>query len=193
MNALEDDWHQIQQEEPEIPAVIFYLTEGRSSSCATVSWYGTRDLIIRINLMHEGRNRNGLDILQQLLHLAAHAATPATSTASEGRYHSREFSSEALKFGLGVERQPGVGYFPLPDLSSATRKRYRPAIGKLDRAMRTWEPEVVRARQRGPVGLLCQCSPETNGLPEKPIRASSGVADRGGIVCTDCSQPFKRV
>jgi hypothetical protein len=92
-------------------------------------------------------------------------------------------------------------------------KRYKRELERLE-AIKDWEaPESIRPRQRGPVRMRCQCTEETikaglrkRGLPEttglgdrgtkviaapKVINVSTGVAERGGLLCADCGEEFK--
>jgi hypothetical protein len=92
-------------------------------------------------------------------------------------------------------------------------KWYKRELERLE-AIEDWEaPEAIRPRQRGPVRMRCQCTEETikaglrrRGLPEttglgdrgtkiiaapKVINVSTGVAERGGLLCADCGEEFK--
>src|SRR5215469_13513047 len=91
--TLDRTWAKIQQLEPDVPDVRWYLTSGHSSACATGPWDSPYDLVIRINLkqtwetVSPGRarpNRDAQELLGQLIHWAAHAAT-GISPGAEGR------------------------------------------------------------------------------------------------------------
>jgi hypothetical protein len=216
--ALDSAWARIRAEQPlgTIPPVArWYLTEGRSSS-HSMAW--DEPVTIRINLQTDDeQNRSGRDLIEFLLHLAAHAASGGSETA-EGRYHSAEFRKVATELGLDAEQpmrggRPSVGSgFSDISLAKGTLTRYKSEIGKLDRAMAHWKPVKVRPKSRAPIPLVCQCTPETiaaglkarglapdTGLNKqgtqtiaapKRIIAPTGVAARGGIVCEDCGKPF---
>lgn len=218
--ALDSAWARIRAEQPmrTIPPVRWYLTEGRSSG-HSMPW--DEPVTIRINLQtEEEQNRSGKDLMLYLLHMGAHAAS-GVSESVEGRYHSAEFRDKAKDLGLDAEQpmrdgRPSVGSgFSEVSLAEGTEARYRKEIAKLDRAMAGWKPVKVRAKARAPIPLVCECTPETiaaglkaRGLPPdaglskqgtqkiaapKRIIAPTGVAARGGIVCSDCGAEFKPV
>jgi hypothetical protein len=201
--ALDHAWAKIQKLEPDVPEAKWYLTNGRSSSCATGPWNNPDDLVLRINLKlpkepdeSTARNRGAEDILGQLLHWAAHAAT-GISTGAEGRYHNREFGEIAEKLGLEIKYAEGLGWAPVPvavdgrnaDLLSAKgQQRFRAEIKALDKAMQTWEPEsddAARKTSRGPLAMQCSCT------PPRVLRAHPGVALGPDVVCSVCGKPFR--
>jgi hypothetical protein len=217
MEALDSAWTRVRAEAPleNIPPADFYLTEGRSTWCATATW--AEPVVLRINLMTEGHNRTGEDVMESLLHLGAHAMSRGSRspTQGEGRYHSAEFRDAAKVLGLDAERVEGKGFgFGEVSMARGTKTRYRGEIAKLDRALARWEAVPIRARSRAPIPLVCQCTPETilaglkkRGMPPdtglgergtqniaapKRIVAPTGVAARGGLRCDDCGAEFVR-
>ena len=215
MEALDTAWTRIRAEAPlgSIPAADFYLTEGRSTWCPTATW--AEPVVLRINLMHEGQNRTGEDVMESLLHLGAHAMSRGSRspTQGEGRYHSAEFRDAAKVLGLDAERVEGKGFgFGEVTMARGTKTRFKSEIAKLDRALSRWEAVPIRAKNRAPIPLVCRCTPETilaglarRGLPRdtglgkhgtkgiaapKRIIAPSGVAARGGLRCDDCGAEF---
>jgi hypothetical protein len=217
-NALDLAWAKIQALEPKVPDARWYLTSGRSSSCATGPWNTPDDLVLRINLKRpvydtqgkplldeKGRpllkNRSGRDLVGQLLHWAAHA-THGISPGAEGRYHSQDFGDIAERLGLEVRNVPGTGYapvtvkiqgHPVEKLSPKGQAQFRADITALDKAMKSWEPvaeDAARKRPRGPLAMVCSC------VPARVIRVSSDPP-RGAlgpdIICSVCSKPFRLV
>jgi hypothetical protein len=213
MSALDDEvtaaldrvWAKIQRLEPEVPDVRWYLTSGRSSACATGPWDSPDDLVIRINLKQtwkaaapglERPRRDVQELLGQLIHWAAHAAT-GISPGAEGRYHSREFASVAEALGLVIDHKDGVGWAPEmvevgghPEefMTPVTLKRFAPEIRRLDNAMAPWKPETkdaARRQGRGPISMACSCT------PPRIFRASTGVALGPDIIDTVCGKPFR--
>jgi hypothetical protein len=203
--ALDRTWAKLQKLEPEVPDVQWYLTSGRSSACATGPWDSPDDMVIRINLKQswkpqtptlERPNRDAQELIGQLLHWGAHAAT-GISPGAEGRYHSREFGEIAEKLGLKVRLAPGVGWapeligmdgHPQEFLSPAALKRYTGEIRALDKAIAAWVPETAdaaRKQKRGPVSLACSCT------PPRIFRASTGDALGPDIIDTVCGKPFR--
>ena len=215
LEALKTAWGSIQAVAMPvtIPPADFYLTEGRGTWCATATW--AEPVVLRMNLMHEGRNRTGEDVMESLLHLGAHAMSRGSRspTQGEGRYHSAEFRDAAKVLGLDAERIEGKGFgFGEVNMARGTKTRYRSEIARLDRALARWEAVPIRAKSRAPIALVCECTPETilaglekRGLPAntglgargtqviawpKRIIAPTGVAARGGLRCDDCGAEF---
>jgi hypothetical protein len=196
--ALDATWSKIQALEPGVPNAVWYLTSGRSSSCATGPWKSPGDLLLRINLKQghrpEGRNLTGKELLAQLMHWAAHAKTHTISPGAEGRYHSRDFGEVGEKLGLQIKQTAGLGWPPVMTggsevLTLQAEKAFRAEIKALDRAMAEWEaaPEEAAGtkRVRGPVALACKCD------PPRLLRATTGIALGPGIRCEQCSELFR--
>lgn len=182
LQALESMWEPIRANDSRVPPVTFDLQPGHSSSCGTVSW-DTAPVIVLDLKDDSGGNLPARDVLFLLLHLASHAASSG-AVSSEGRYHSAAFAEAAGKLGLEVsERIPGIGYRP-EALARGTLTRYKDAMRRLDKALETWTPEVIRKRDRSAILLTCSCNP-----PRK-IRMSPGVASIGPVVCSVCGQEF---
>jgi hypothetical protein len=194
--ALDRTWSKIQALDPSVPDATWYLTSGRSMSCATGPWNDTEDMVLRINLMRGDQNRDGRDLVGQLLHWAAHAVTGA-----EGRYHSAEFRDVAERLGLEIEWRDGVAFMPkmievgghkIESLSRDGLKRFTPEIKTISKAMAAWVPgetaskTAIRIKDRGPVAIVCQCTD-----PKRSLRASQGVALGPGIRCEKCGQLFR--
>lgn len=195
--ALDQTWTRIQERVPSVPNAAWYLTAGRSSSCATGPWDSPDAMVLRINLKKDGKpdgeNRDGRDVVGQLLHWGAHAAV-GINPGAEGRYHSREFGEVAEKLGLKIKLAPGTGYAPELDpaksevLSLHGEQQFRAEIRAVDKAMKAWEPvaeDASRKRVRAPVGMSCSC------VPPRRIYASSGTALGRGIRCDVCSELFR--
>jgi hypothetical protein len=147
----------------------------RSTTCGTGPWNNPEALLLRINLQQprepgaaEAKNRDAKDILGQLIHWAAHAAT-GISTGAEGRYHSREFADVAESLGFAeITYTRGLGYPPVLDdqhievITPEGLRYFAPETKALDKAMSVWEPaegESARKKSRAPVTMICQCDP----------------------------------
>ncbi len=201
--ALSSAWRKIQALEPGVPDAVWYLTSGRSSSCATGPWSEAGPLVLRVNLRVRNANRRGRDMVGQLLHWAAHAAI-GVSTGAEGRYHSREFGQVAEALGLSVKQEQGLGWAPemtktgsltaggsiykTEVLTRDARTHFGPEIAALSKAMAAWKPEAEetpRKEGRGPVSMACRCD------PPRLIRASTGVALGPRIRCEQCRRSFR--
>jgi hypothetical protein len=197
LEAVDRVWSKIQEQAPAVPNVIFDLTPGRSSGCSDVGWDQPHP-VISINLRPDGprrRTSTGPEILQGLLHQAAHAIVyePGKIAPTEGRYHSREYKEAAERLGLDVEPSDPVGKaasgWSVTTLARGTLSRYRSEVDRLSRALAKWEPTAQQKTQqpresRTQVAVHCSCTP-----PRK-IRAGQKVLDKGGIRCEVCGELF---
>lgn len=179
--ALSRLWERIRAEDSRVPEITMDLTPSRSSSCSSVGWDG--DPIVALNLQRDGENLTGRELLEYLLHQAAHGVV-GTVTASEGRFHPEAYRDVAAGLGLDVEYSGrGLGW-DRTSLARGTVTRYRAEVDQLDRAVRSWEPIAVRKGNRGPVKMICSCS------PPRILRTSGGTAAGPGIRCEACGKLF---
>jgi hypothetical protein len=178
--ALSKVWDHIRAEDPRVPGVTFSLQPGRSSGCSSVEWDAP---VVVMNLMPTGDKLSGAEILDYLLHLAAHGAVGPTAS-SEGRWHSEGYRNAAEGLGLAVERGPAGTGWSRTSLARGTRTRYQSEISGINRAMAQWEPAIVRKHSRSPVSIRCSCS------PPRVLQARPSVAAQGQIRCEICRAPF---
>jgi len=197
-----------------LPDADWYLTAGPDSP-HSVAW-DTTPVVLRINLQVRSAtggslmNRPADEILAHVVHLAAHAITRHDAAqGAEGRYHGTNFAEAAEVLGLDVVQpgtadfNTGTGRIPAQEQPKLASK-YAAYLRRIDKAMETWEPERARLSSRSPQTMRCQCTVDTilagmakrgvrvTSTPNAPkvINASSGVRERGGIVCADCGQTF---
>ena len=138
-----------------------------------------------------------------------------SSTAAQGRYHSVAFAHAADSLGLSAQRglatrEPGASKYVLgySHITLDDPAPWQTVINRLDKALATWSEEIdrlphsglTRPTGRGPVSLVCQCTPKT--LPPRPgsgerqkwprrLRVSGGIAGDGGIRCEYCGELFE--
>lgn len=208
LRALERTWEKIRTQDERIPAVVFEIGPGRESSCTSIGWDQVWP-VISLNLLRDGRKITGAELLERLLHFAAHAIAGPQMT-SEGRYHPRSYRDAGVILGLDVkasdpETMAGDGWSQT-SLAPGTGTTGRwPMIEPLDRALRNWEateqPKTERADSRNGVVLACSCTPET--LPDatswpRTIRLRGSLhpkrgkpVDVTGIFCKHCGQDFR--
>jgi hypothetical protein len=194
LRALDALWAKIRKRDySHLPAVTFDLTPGREAYCASVAW----DLppVIELNLQRSGRTVTGAELLERLLHNAAHALVyePGKVTPTSGRYHTAKYRDAALRLGLDVEHNDpeggaGDGYSETW-LTENALSRYRNEVDQLDRALAAWTPtetpKTSRSRATANADLaLCSCQ------PPRRIRVRESALDKGPIVCSICGQPF---
>lgn len=201
MNALDRTWAKIQAQDDRVPAVVFDLTPGRSSSCISVGW----DLkpVVELNLKPEGPDGptiSGSDILTDLLHQAAHSLEEKRDkpAPSGGFYHPKAYRLIAEHLGLDVAHGDPVGGagsgWNATTLARGTRSTYRSELDALDRALAKWQPtEQAKTSRESNNGVVLTCSCD----PPRKIRLRGSLAPRrgepvdiSGIRCEICGQPF---
>ncbi|MFF2850454.1 hypothetical protein ACFVT5_29595, partial [Streptomyces sp. NPDC058001] len=126
-------------------------------------------------------------------------ARVAPPTPRAGRYHNRRFLAIAEELGLDHpdEPHPSSG-FSLVTLNPEAKKRYRPTMERLQRALKahTVATESDTARSfRGPaarhgssgggvrVKAVCDCG--------RNVRVVPSVLAQAPIVCGGCGKPFR--
>jgi hypothetical protein len=191
VEALDKAWADIAKLDKRIPEHVgWYLTGGRSTSCAQLSW-DTDQVVLRINLQtrpdanSDPVNRTGEDLVTWLAHVAAHAVVAEEPPAGgEGRYHNPVFRDAARELGLDVEK--GTTGWSSIELGPLLERRLRPDIKALNKALAAWKPEIgPRRNQRGPWSLRCACT------PPRTIVTPSGNALKGRLTCGICRSDFK--
>jgi hypothetical protein len=185
LRGLDKMWAKIQEQNSRIPPAIFSLTSGRSSSCISARW-DQPSPVIEVNLQPEGQKLTPADLLEFLLHQAAHSIAGPVR-ASEGRWHNRPYKEAAEAIGLDTAVD-STGY-GATSLASGTRTRYRNEVAALDRALTKWEPAEQAPATHSPrngVALVCSCVP-----PRKiRLRGDPEKINITGIRCEICGQPF---
>lgn len=189
VRALAAAWAKLRRQDTRIRPAIWYLTGGKATSCANGPW-DEDELVLRVNLRLKGQNADGVTLFEELAHWAAHSAV-GISLGAEGRWHSEEFGRTAEALGLVVEKGI-IGWVPTGELAPGAAARYRNEIRAQDAAMKLWAP-VGEVTRRGPVKMVCGCSPAANAQPQRILRVTSGVADEGQIRCEICGAEFVRV
>lgn len=204
--ALERTWARIRELHPAVPAVLVEIGPGRDTSCGAVGWDQPHP-VIKLNLLRGDRTATGAELLERLLHYAAHGATydpDRPVMASEGRWHGQAYRDAASNLGLDAEttaertareegrraddlQVAGTGW-AVTSLARGTLSQYRGELEALNRALSRWQPsDVGRAARssRNPSKAVCSC------VPARIIRVSRVTFDLGGIRCEVCGEPFK--
>lgn len=110
-DILQQVWDRIRQAHPAVPDAEIRAVPGRRGSADTsvnkdgevtgVNWSDSRPLIlVGARTIEEGP----ASVLNFLLHMAAHGATPGGGVGSgfKGRWHTNEWRANAERFGLEV-------------------------------------------------------------------------------------------
>jgi hypothetical protein len=161
------------------------------------------DLAAPESLIGESSSACGTELsFERLLHEAVHgiaAARGVRDTSRAGRYHNRRFLAIADELGLdhSEEPHPSSG-FSLVVLRPETRKRYRPTIDRLQRALKAHVVAIAAdttSSFRGPaarhgssgggvrVKAVCDCG--------RNVRVVPSVLEQAPIMCGACGKPFR--
>ena len=189
--ALADAWADIRKHQPAVPRVDWAVIPGKSGSrCGSVSW-GHSPVLLVDELMLD---RQPLDIMEWLLHQAAHGVADTTegpTQASEGRYHDRGYRDVAEGLGLEATAARGLGWADT-EMTPATVARYQKAVERLGEAQGGSRPHSpareAQARKppnRGRLPVQCQCQ------PPRRIQVTGSTFGLGEISCGVCGKPFR--
>jgi hypothetical protein len=173
-------WADIQRHHPELP-----------------------DLAAPESLIGESSSACGSGLsFERLLHEAVHgiaARRGIRDTSRAGRYHNRRFLAVAEELGLVHPDEPHASSgFSLVTTSPDTRRRYRPTIERLQRALKAYSAATETDGGdsfRGPaarhgssgggvrVKAVCDCG--------RNVRVVPSVLAQAPILCGKCREPFR--
>jgi hypothetical protein len=198
--VLERCWAKVRQHHPELPEAVLIVASGSGPKGGVEKWghfaphrweHGDQERH-EVLIGAEGLRRGADEVLETLLHEAAHglaASREVADTSRQGRYHNRHYQRLAQELGLIVEKV-GVYGWTGTTLSEQARKRYAPQLRQLERALVLWRREEPAGGRGGATAqrhrlLLCSCEP-----PRK-IRAARATAELGPILCGVCDEEFR--
>ncbi|MFP8906374.1 hypothetical protein [Streptomyces atacamensis] len=173
-------WADIQRHHPELP-----------------------DLAAPESLIGESSSACGAELsFERLLHEAVHgiaAARGVRDTSRAGRYHNRRFLAIAEELGLehSEEPHPSSG-FSLVVMKPETRRRYRPTIERLQRALRAHSAATATDTSRAFRGPAARHGSSGGGVRVKAVcdcgrnvRVVPSVLAQAPIMCGACGKPFR--
>lgn len=217
ITALSAVWTAIRRNHPEVPAVVLLpapAQKGRESVLghfAALRWRPVRSdegaHYHEVVVVAENLNRGTLDLLDTLLHEAAHAVNHERKVfdCSRSQYHNRHFKRTAEELGLLVKQVPHYG-FADTSLAPGTFERYSPEVATLEQALihRERPPSPSAPPGTTPVGgegeddngdtgnqgsrsrkAVCQCP--------FIIRVAKKTLSDTTIRCESCGEPFRLV
>lgn len=218
VGALEVTWEAIRKAHPDVPPAIIVIASGhmgrgrqKLGHFAPDRWRDGKaaakkkgnaaqqraGAVHEVLVSGEGLARGAADVLDTLLHEAAHGIARVrgvADTSRSGRYHNRRFRALAEEMGLHVEGHPSHGW-ALTSLTPETAKRWAKAIKALDKAIaksfRVGEPE---GQQKAPGSRMlkaaCGCALGDKCEP-RIIRVARAVFDVAPITCGECGCAFE--
>lgn len=177
---LAQAWADIQRHHPELP-----------------------DLAAPESLIGESSSACGAELsFERLLHEAVHgiaAARGVRDTSRAGRYHNRRFLAIAEEMGLDHvdEPHPSSG-FSLVMLNPEAKRRYRPTIERLQRALKAHTVATASDTKRSFRGPAARHGSSGGGVRVKAVcdcgrnvRVVPSVLAQAPIVCGGCGKPFR--
>lgn len=213
IQALAQVWSAIRRNHPQVPGVMLLpapAPAGRRGKSvlghfAPLRWRTREDnggLMHEVVVVAEHLDRSPEDVLETLLHEAAHALNFAcgVSDCTASQYHNRHFKAAAEELGLVVKRVPNYGY-ALTRMRLITPDRYFDELAVLDAALihrRSWRintksgGETEDSSGRRPTSsaprsrylkATCQCGFN--------IRAARSTYRDTVIRCDSCGEPFR--
>jgi hypothetical protein len=194
--ALSAAWRAIQAQHPQVPDVVLTLGSGtlgrRGKGEVTLGHFargrwqlaepgegdqgeGLHELFVS----GEGLRRGAADVLDTLLHEAAHglaAVRGIQDTSRQGRYHNKRFKALGEELGLVITED-----------GPQAEQRYVEVLGQLAAAMTAYrrdERSGLPGKSTSTNLLVAECA-----CPRK-IRVARSTLDLAPIVCGACNNPF---
>jgi hypothetical protein len=196
--ALEQAWAAIRARHPEVPEVVLVVASGSGPRGGVEKWghfagarweLGDQGERSEVLIGGEGLRRGAAEVLETLLHEAAHGLAHVREiedTSRQGRYHNRRYRGLAEQLGLRVEQMQPFGW-TRTELKEETRLAYALVIEELALALVLWRREEAagaggRAKSRNLLACECSCG--------RKIRVAPATLEQGPIVCGVCEEEF---
>ncbi|MFI6663029.1 hypothetical protein ACIBL8_46995 [Streptomyces sp. NPDC050523] len=175
-----------------------------------IAWAGIQrkhpelpDLTAPESLIGETSSACGPELtFERLLHEAVHAIAAARGvrdTSRAGRYHNRRFVTIARELGLVHAGQSDLSRgFSLVIMPPQTRRRYRPAIERLEHVIEAHRRAAMADTAKSFRGPAARSDSSGGGVRVKAVcacgrnvRAVPSVLAQAPIICGACDQPFR--
>jgi hypothetical protein len=195
LTTLDSVWSAIRVAHPDVPPVVLLTAPSDRSQRKighfwALKWqHRTAGNLHEVVLVAEYLNRTANDVLEVLLHEAAHACNfvRGIKDCSANQYHNRAFRKTAEELGLHVEQRSHYG-FAHTSLTTETVKRWAEQIELLGREIqvsRRWkrrrELSVQTPNSRN-LRASCACG--------FLIRVSRSTLSQTEIQCGRCRKAF---
>lgn len=210
ISALTDLWNAIRQRHDAVPPVVLLPAPSFSRRMnvlghfAPLRWKAPRsdenERIHEVVVVAEHLDRGADDILETLLHEAAHAMNFARGIhdCSRSQYHNERFKRAAEELGLDVKRVPHYGW-ALTTLPKTTAALYQPGVAELHAVL------IHRRKAVSPPATPVGGDTPTADDEDSPrsrhlkatcacplvIRASKKTLCATTIRCEACGEPFR--
>ena len=186
--ALSGLWQRIQDLHPDVPDVVLLPAPGPRNVLghfAPLRWQSKAKGSVTMHevvVVAEHMNRDGSEILETLLHEAAHARNceRGIKDCTASQYHNQHFRDSALELGLTVMQVANYGY-AFTQLPEETQDRYAVQIVALDQ---------VLMHRRGDRAATGTTTPDTDakGIDQSPNEDDD--APKGRMLKATCGCGF---
>tara|TARA_B100001989_G_scaffold172231_1_gene124340 strand:- start:197 stop:940 length:744 start_codon:yes stop_codon:yes gene_type:complete len=216
--VLETVWAQIRSFHTDLPKVAIVIATGAEGGrlkklghWAPGAWVAGEERIGEVLIGSEGLGKGHREVMDTLLHEAAHALADARGiqdTSRGGRYHNGKFQALAQELGCQTVKRKGYGWdtcglsplgearyqVELDALEQVIRAyRYHPALGiaapsEADQADEEEEGETEEEEEAKPKNkrIKVSCACET----PRSFRISPSIFELGAISCECCGEAF---
>lgn len=212
--ALTALWNAIRQRHPEVPAVVLLPAPSLAKKMnvlghfAPLRWKGKRpddDRLHEVLVVAEHLDRGAEEVLDTLLHEAAHAANHERGVrdCSRSQYHNSSFRTMAESLGLSVRQVPHYGHAQTT-LPAATAQLYEAGLAALREVLISRRRPIANATGTTTGGVNTPTDDSDPDVEDGPrsrhlkatcacgfvIRASKKTLQNTVIRCETCGEPF---
>lgn len=208
IQALAAIWAKIRELHPGVPGVVLIPAPAHRDQknvlghFAPVRWRRREDEHLHeVVVVAEHLNRPAQDVLETLIHEAAHALNfeRGIKDCSRSQYHNRSFKAAAEELGLTVEQVPQYG-FAYTRLGPSTGERYGPEAERLRTVLIHRRGATLRAAPPGGTPPPDEGEDTTSSRSRKAvcacdppfiIRVAKKTIEATRIICETCGQAFR--
>jgi hypothetical protein len=206
--ALADVWSAIRARHPDVPGVMLLAAPaGRRRGnvlghFAALRWQAKgkhgEGAVHEVAVIAEHLNRKAEDIVETLIHEAAHAMNFARGIrdCSSSQHHNRRFKAAAEELGLVVERVPHYGY-ALTRLPFETADTYAAPITELAKVL-AYRRSRFATSPTGGSSDTANTTPKPSSRSRKAtcacgfiIRVAKATLAQTTIRCDSCGHAFE--
>lgn len=155
--SLERAWAAIRAKHPDVPECALIVASGAERGQMKRwghYWHGRWEALNagrrpEVMISGEGLNRPAADVLETLIHEAAHgvaATRKIEDTSRQGRWHNGKYKKLAVELGLQTQRDTSCGL--TTSLADGTLAQYAPTLADLTDALKLYRVPEQRMPRR---------------------------------------------
>lgn len=202
IHALACAWTEIRRHHPDVPGVVLLPAPAAGRRIlghfAALRWSAAKKegaFMHEVVVSAEYLNRDPVDIVETLLHEAAHAMNFARGVrdCSKNQYHNKHFKASAEELGLAVASMEHYG-FAHTTMTDATTRRYAESANALERVL-VHRRAAFSTSRLPPSGTDDERSSSRNRKAVCScgfiIRMSQKTASATTVRCDRCQEEFR--